>query len=160
MALTNAEKQARWRERQRAKAAGLLPEKEAPEPLMIPTPVALADFVKGQDDELREAFEWMQEQLDLPVGQFLSSAHKEHEIEWTRNIITDIGIALETITATFSEYQVAMIDREIARLRDEGTADPAKLDGNLDMILRYKALRNELKRSHRLNLRNHHFSDR
>jgi hypothetical protein len=48
-----------------------------------------------------------------------------------------------------------MIDREIDRLKKESIADPAKLDANLDTIIRFKAIRSELKRTHRLNLRNY-----
>jgi hypothetical protein len=155
VALTNAEKQARWRERQRAKAHGVDPEK-IEQPLAIPTPIPLADYVKDRGPELVEAFDWMQEQLNLPVEQFLDAKHDAQAIDWTHNLIRDLGIALETVTATLSNYQTAMIDREIERLKKESATDPAKLDANLDAVLRFKALRNELQRSHRLNLRNTH----
>ncbi|MEO3387597.1 hypothetical protein [Mesorhizobium sp. CAU 1741] len=156
MALTNAEKQARWRQRQRAKAAGLQPEKElSPEPLTIPTPLALADFVKSREPELLEVFESFQDE-GLPVAQFLTCEQKGDEVQWTRNAIRSLSEALETITGTLSEYQIEMIDQEIARLSAESKADPAKLDANLDTILRFKVLRRELERRHRLNLRNYH----
>jgi hypothetical protein len=155
VALSNAERQARWRERQRAKNAGTDAD-PVEQPLAIPTPVTLADFVKDRGPELVEAFDWMQDQLNLPVEQFFDPKHDAQAIDWTHNLIRDLSIALETVTATLSEYQIAMIDREIERLKEEGASDPAKLDANLDAVVRFKALRQELERTHRLNLRNYH----
>jgi hypothetical protein len=98
----------------------------------------------------------MQDALNLPVEQFLDAKHDAQAIDWTHNLIRDLGIALETVAGTLSGYQIAMIDREIARLKQEGAADPSKLDANLDAVVRFKALRHELERYHRLNLRNYH----
>lgn len=142
MALSNAERQALWRARQRAKTIGATPD-QIEQPLTIPTPITLAEYVKKQGPALVEAFDWIEAELDLTVEQA------------TPGTIGKLKIALETITATLSEYQIAMIDREIERLKKEGATDPGKLDSNLDLVVRFKALRAELNRKHRLNLRNY-----
>jgi hypothetical protein len=155
MALTAAEKQRRYRERQKLRAAGLLEEQNRPEPLEIPRAITLSEFVKGQGDESVEAFDWMAEQLNLPVGQFHTDQHKEQEIEWTHNIIRDMEIALATITTTLSGYWTDQIDREIERLRASELADPGREEQALEKIVRYAAMRKSLNKTYRLSLQNY-----
>ena len=154
MALTAAQKQQRYRERQKLRAAGLLDEPTKPEPLEIPRAVTLSEFVQAQGEESVEAFEWMTEQLNLPVGQFLTSDHKEQEIEWTHNVIRDVEIALATITSTMSEYWKAQIDRETDRLKASALTGKDR-EQALEKIVRYMAMRKSLDKTYRLSLQNY-----
>lgn len=151
-AKSDAERAREYRERKKLRAAGLLETPAKPEPLEIPRAVTLSEYVKGQGDESVEAFDWMAEQLNLPVGQFLTDEHKEQEIGWTHNVIRDLEIALATITTTLSGYWTDQIDREIERLK---ASDLARDKQALEKIVRYSAMRTSLDKTYRLSLQNY-----
>lgn len=154
-AKTDAERAKAYRERKKLRAAGLLAEPEPPANLVIPRTMTLSEYVKSQGEELVEAFEWMTEQLNLPVDQFFTSEHKEQEVEWTHNIINDLEVALSTITMTLSEYWKAQIDREVERLKAVDLSDPVTKAEALDKIVRLLAMRKSLGKMYRLTLANY-----
>lgn len=153
-AKSDAERARAYRERKKLRAAGLFEAPTKPENLEVPRANTLSEFVKAQGEESIEAFDWIAEQLNLPVGQFLTSDHKEQEIEWTHNIIRDLEIALATITMTLSEYWKAQIDRETKRLKASALAGKGR-EQALEKIVRFAAMRKSLDRNYRLTLQNY-----
>lgn len=155
---TDAERAKAYRERKKLREAGLLPPAEKKEPLEIPRHQTLSEFVR-REDELVEAFEWIRDQLGLPVEQFHISDHKEKEIEWTHNLIHDLDIALSTITTTLSSYWTDQIDREVERLKAEQLTDPATKDEAISRIVRFMEIRKNLQKRFRLTLQNYEPTD-
>lgn len=151
MALSNAEKQKRYRERLKLRTAGLLPGDD--KPLVIPRSQSLSEYVQAGGEELIEAFDWLKE-FGLPVEQFHTNKHKEQEIEWTHNLIRELDTALSTITHTLSDYWADQIDREIQRLKETELADPATKDDALAKIVRFTEMRKNLAKRYRLTLQN------
>lgn len=151
---SDAERAKAYRERKKLREAGLLPTVEKPEPLAIPRTQTLSEFV-GREEELTEAYEWMQDQLGLPVQQFQTGKHKDHEIEWTHNLIRDLGIAVSTLTATLSSYWTDQIDQEVERLKAEELTDPELKEEALSRIVRFMQMRNNLQKQFRLTLQNY-----
>lgn len=153
--LTNAEKQRRFRERQKLRAAGLLDEPVKPEPLVIPTMTSLSAFIASREPEMAEAIEWMRDRLNLPVGNLLTGDHPGKDIEWTHNVIRDLETSLSTLTGLLSEYWVAQIDHEIARMKAAIANDPAGSDEALNTIVRLTAAHKSLEKTYRISLRNY-----
>lgn len=151
---TDAERAKEYRERKKLREAGLLPPAEKPEPLEIPRRLTLSEFVR-REEELVEAYEWMNSQLGLPIGQFLTSDHQEQEIEWTHNLIRDLDVALSTMTTTLSSYWTDQIDREVERLKAEELTDPARKEEALSKIVRFMEMRKNLQKRFRLTLQNY-----
>lgn len=154
-AMTDAERAKEYRKRKKLRAAGLLVDPQPPAKLEIPRTMTLSAYVKSQGEDFVEAFEWMKEQLNLPVDQFFTGEHEENEIEWTNNIIKDLEVALSTITMAMSEYWKVQIDREIERIKAVDLSDPEKKAEALDKIVRLSVMRKSLGKRYRLTLANY-----
>lgn len=153
-AKTDAERAKAYRERKKLRAAGLLAEPEPPAKLEIPRTLTLSEYVKAQGKESVEAIDWMQQEIDFPVGYILSGENKEKEIEWSYNIIESMITSLETMTGILSEYWTYEIDTEIERIKLEEIPIPEDRELALSKIVRFSAMRKNLQKRFRLTLQN------
>ena len=154
MALTAAEKQKRYREKQKLKAAGMLPEAPTLPPLTLPA-TGLSDFVRSGDEDEGYPFAvgYIWEDLrEINLDYLLDGSLPEWEIAKTERIIEHLTTALETLTGVMSEFRRHQIENEIERIRKEDLGDPAKQEEALARIIRLNEVRKHLNKKFRLAL--------
>lgn len=153
MALTPAEKQRRYRERQKQKTAGLAPEAPKPPKLNLPE-TGLSNFITSQDEEeapFAVGYIW-EELRNLDLDYLLEGTDPDSEIARTEKAIEHITLALRTLTGVLNEFRKHQIDEEIARTKKEDLSDPAKQDEALARIVRLTEVRKQLDKKFRLDL--------
>lgn len=154
MALTPAEKQKRYRERQKLKEAGLLPVDVTPPKLNLPN-AGLSEYIGATDPEegLLFAVNYIWEDLRLlNLEYLLDGSQASSEIARTERAIEYLTTALETLTGILSAFRLHQVDQEIARTKKEDLGDPAKQEEALARIMRLNEVRKHLSKKFRLEL--------
>lgn len=146
MALTNAEKQKRWRERQKAIKAGLI------EPERKPDPVDLSFLLDGFSAWIRES----EERIELVefIEQDISHLTLNHLIEKTipgelifsQNTISMCFAAMRDIAGLLSKFKSAKISEEIRRIENEELDVPELRSKALDKIVQLRNFADRLNR--------------
>lgn len=150
--LTQAQIQKNYRDRQKLKAAGLLPEPNLPPKLNLPT-TGLSKFIKAQGQESLDSAGFIHEEITGLDLRFLEDGSKQgQEIAMVESTINKLTQGLEYLTAVLSEFRQHQVSQEIARVTQKDLADPAKREQGLARILQLTKAMERLKKKYRLEL--------
>lgn len=160
MALTPAEKQKKYRERQKLKAAGLLPE-QAPIPKLNLPQTGLSDFIQSTgEDEYPSAVGYIWEDLrHLDLEFLLDGSRPDTEIGRTEKAIEHLSMALSTLTGVLSHFRRHQIDTEIARIKIEDLGDPTRQEDALARLVKLTEVRKRLNKKFRMELFEYEFPE-
>lgn len=151
MALTPAEKQKQYRERQRLKAAGLLLEPMPPPKLNLPT-TGFSKWIRATD-EISDSIGWVNNELrNIDLGFILEGPIENNDLKYTEKAIESLSTSLETLTGLLSEFRRQQIQKEVEGIRQEDLNDPLKQEQALNAIIRLKEVQRNLARKYRLTL--------
>jgi len=157
MALTPAEKQKAYRERQKLRAAGSFVEPQKPKPFKFPND-QLKVFISADHDRW-EALDYVRQEgcvgneLDFLLDATATKAKDApHEVAQAESLVRGLILALEVLTGTLSEYRSAQVDQEIDQLKRTALNDPSKQDEALADIVRLTELRKQLDKKFRVEL--------
>ena len=150
--LTPAQIQKNYRERQKLKAAGLLPEPSLPPKLNLPT-TGLSKFIKSRGKESMDSAGYIHEEIKGLDLRFLEDGSKvDSEVAIVERTINRLTQGLEYLTAVLSEFRQHQISQEIARVTQKDLSDPAKREQGLARILQLTKALERLKKKYRLEL--------
>jgi hypothetical protein len=153
MVLTPAEKQKAYRQRQKQKAAGLLPEVAPLPALNLPT-TGFSSFLHSREDYpssvgyISEEMAIIHKNLEL----VLEGRDPEREIALVEKAIEMLKMSITDLPAMLNEFRRHQVDAEIARTKNEDLNDPTKQDEALARIVRLTEVRKHLNKKFRLEL--------
>ena len=151
MALTPAEKQKQYRERQKLKAAGLIPEPAPLPKLNIPI-TGFSEWIRATD-EISDSIGWVNNELgNINLGFILEGPIENNDLKYIEKTIESLSTSLETLTGLLSEFRRQQIEKEVEGIRQEELNDPLRQGRALNTIIRLKEVQKNLARKYRLTL--------
>lgn len=159
MALTAAEKQKRYRERQKLKAAGLLNEAPPPPPLDLPNSGLLAFIKSHGEDALPLEVGRVWDDLHHISTTLLKEGEPQTEIGRMEKAIEYLSMSLEVLTGFLSDFRKEQIGQEIERAKREQLGDPGVQEQALQRIIRLNEVRKGLDKKYRLELSSYFVPD-
>ncbi len=153
LALTAAEKQKRYREKQKLKAAGKLPDPVLPPKLNLPD-MSLSAFIRAtvEDDEPSAVQELWEDLQKMNLQPLIDGSDPESEIARIESAIEDFMIGLYVLTGVMNDFRKRQIDTELARTTAKDLPNPAKREEALARIVRLTEVRKGLEKKMRIDI--------
>lgn len=152
MALTPAQKQKQYRQRQKLKA-GLPVVKSTPPPSLNISDIGFSDFILANEDR-KDSIGWILQEIRNNSPSFLlgGMVEKEWEIERTYQSIQALSTSLETLTAMLSEFRRMQIEKEIVRVKQQDLRKPNNEDLAIAHLVQLEKAKERLAKKFRLTL--------
>lgn len=150
MALTNAEKQKRWREKQRLLKSGELFQHAQPEP------VDLTFLLSGFGEWIRESEERMEVVDQLCSGDcfrfLLSDSPEPRDQIFTGNLISMFEVAIQSMAGLLHEFRIERINEEIERIDNDEIGEDSLRSRAIEKIYQLKAIVENMQRNTRIEI--------
>lgn len=150
MALTNAEKQKRWREKQKLLKSGELVQPAKPDP------VDLSFLLHGFGEWIRESEERSETVGQLCSGDcfrfLLNDVPEPRDQIFTGNLISMFEEAIQSMAGLLHEFRIERINAEIERIDNEEIGEDSLRSRAIEKIYQLKAIAENMQRNTRIEI--------
>ena len=160
MALTPAQKQKQYRQRQKLKAGIPVTDPAPPPSLNLPIS-GFSDFILASQ-ERQDSVGWILQEIRNNSPAFLLGGmiEKDWEIERTYQSIQCLSTSLETLTAMLSEFRRMQIEKEIVLVKQRDLRNHAKQDLAIARLIQLQKAKERLAKKFRLTLSEYEIPDK